>query len=87
LNIKIGDSYESAKLALLTAGFSADAIPAGKNWRDVAKMSDDQFIAALKADSAVRSYEITAQLLSIQPNAIVSKDAIEAISESAIDRY
>jgi hypothetical protein len=87
LAIEIGGSYESAKLAFLTVGICGDAIPAGCTWRDVAKMNDEQFISALKSSSSLRSYEITAQLLSINPNARISKDAASAISDSVIDRY
>lgn len=47
LNLQAGDTYESAKLALETAGFRGDAIPNGKTWRDVVKMTDEQFVAAL----------------------------------------
>lgn len=58
LNLQSGDTYKAAKLALETAGYHSDAIPNGKTWRDVAKMTDEQFIAALKGSTLPTNEEI-----------------------------
>jgi hypothetical protein len=56
LNVKIGDTYESAKIALEAAGVEGSAIPQGKSWRDVAKMTDADLIAAIRVSSEDRMY-------------------------------
>jgi hypothetical protein len=58
LNLQAGDTYESAKLALETAGFRGDATPNDKTWRDAAKMTDEQFVAALKNSMLPTNEEI-----------------------------
>lgn len=48
LGIASGDTYASAKQSLELVDLPGDVIPLGETWRSVAKMSDEQFVAALK---------------------------------------
>jgi hypothetical protein len=54
LGIALADSYEAAGAALESAGCKRDAIPAGKTWRDAAKMTDDALIAAIAESGEAR---------------------------------
>jgi hypothetical protein len=58
LNIEAADNYEAARQALEAQGFRGDAIPDGRSWRDVAKMSDEQFVASLKDSMLPTAEEI-----------------------------
>lgn len=58
LNIEAADNYEAARMALEAKGFRGDATPDGRSWRDVAKMSDEQFILALKDSMRPTAEEI-----------------------------
>jgi hypothetical protein len=54
LNLEAGDTYESAKRALEAAGYRGDATPVRKTWRDAAKMSDADLLAAIRESDEYR---------------------------------
>ena len=47
LKLALLASYEAASAALESAGYRPDAIPAGSTWRQAAKLSDEELIAAI----------------------------------------
>jgi hypothetical protein len=47
LNLAPVTTYDAAGSALETAGYRRDAIPVGSNWRQAAKLSDVDLIAAI----------------------------------------